>query len=51
MYICITDSFFCTAEINTHCKSTLLQLKKRDRKDFKSAKLAFPGIQVAVFKE
>ena len=29
IYICITESLCCTAEINTHCKSTIRQLKKK----------------------
>ena len=28
VYVCITESLCCTTEINTHCKSTVLQLEK-----------------------
>ena len=28
MYICTTESLCCTEEINTPCKSTILQFKK-----------------------
>ena len=33
VYVCITESLWCTAEINTNCKSTILQQKQVKRCD------------------
>ena len=32
LYICITESLCCTAVITQHCKSTILQFKKKKEK-------------------
>ena len=29
VYMCMTESLCCAAEINTHCKSSIFQLKKK----------------------
>ena len=48
MYICISEPLCCALETNTHCKLTILQLKKKKKKChlenlLKMATLDFPG--------
>ena len=38
VYLCITESLCCTAEIKQHCKSTIFQFKKKTKTNNKTKK-------------